>query len=63
MKKILLELSEELADAIDAARDGSRNPAIESWLWRIGDIRDAAKRIGVDRPIRRGRGRPPKQTG
>lgn len=61
MKKFLLELTDELHDAIGAALDGrSRNAAIEDWLWRIGEIKTAAKEKGIKRKERLGRGRPKK---
>lgn len=61
MKRILFELSEELRAAVDAALEGrQRNPTLEAWLWRVREIQDAAKRLGVRKPVRRGRGRPRK---
>lgn len=61
MKRIMFEVSEELGAAIDAALgDRERNPTLESWLWRVREIRDAAKRLSVRKPVRRGRGRPRK---
>jgi len=62
VKRIMFELSEELGAAIDAALSGrQRNPTLETWLWRVREIKDAAKRLGVRKPVRRGRGRPPKR--
>ena len=59
MRKILLEISDELADAIDHARDDrKRNPAIEDWLWRIKEIKEAAKSLEIKKPERRKPGRP-----
>jgi hypothetical protein len=61
MKRIMFEASEELGAAIDAALgDRERNPTLEAWLWRVREIQDAAKRLGVRKPVRRGRGRPRK---
>lgn len=49
-------MSEELKAAIDAALAGSqRNPTLEEWLWRVREIREAAKLLGVRKPVRRGR--------
>ena len=59
MKRILLEISPELAAAIDAARGArKRNPAIEGWLWRVMEVRRAAAVLGVRRPERPRVGRP-----
>lgn len=53
MKRIMLELSDELGAAIDAALAGRhRNPTLESWLWRVREIHDAAKLLGVRKPVR-----------
>lgn len=61
MQKLLLEISDELLSAINKARGTSpRNPAIEAWLWKIGEIRTAAAVLGISKPQRRGRGRPKK---
>lgn len=60
MKKKLIELSEELWAAIDAARGASpRNGWLERELWRLGSIRDGARQAGVSKPKRPldGRGR------
>lgn len=63
MKRIMFETSDELGAAIDAALAGRhRNPTLESWLWRVREIHDAAKLLGVRKPVRRGRGRPPKRA-
>ena len=61
MQRFMCELSDELGAAIDAALDGrERNPTLEAWLWRVREIREAAQRLGVSKPVRRGRGRPRK---
>jgi hypothetical protein len=61
MKRIMFETSDELGAAIDAALAGrDRNPTREAWLWRVREIREAAQRLGVRKPVRRGRGRPRK---
>jgi len=61
VKRFLCELSDELGAAIDAALAGrQRNPTLETWLWRVREIQDAAKQLGVRKPVRRGRGRPRK---
>jgi len=60
MGKKLIELTDELWAAIDAARGGSpRNGWLERELWRLGSIRDGAKQSGVKKPQRPidGRGR------
>lgn len=65
MKRIMLEVSAELGAAIDAAvGDRQRTPTLEAWLWRVREIREAAQRLGVRKPVRRGRGRgrPPKRA-
>ena len=59
MIRFTLEISPELAAAIEQALAGKhRNPAIEAWLWQAKPIREAAKRMGIDKPQRRKRGRP-----
>ena len=59
MKRIMLELTDELATAIEVARGTeARNPAIESWLWRITKIKAAAKKLKLVKPTRKKRGRP-----
>ena len=59
MKRILLEISPELAAAIDAARGArKRNPAIEGWLWRVADVKRAAAVLGLRKPERPRVGRP-----
>ncbi|MDA1052597.1 MAG: hypothetical protein O3C40_19245 [Planctomycetota bacterium] len=61
MKRFLLEITDELDAAIAAAvGDKSRNAAIEDWLWRIGDVKQAAKAKSIERTQRLGRGRPKK---
>ena len=60
MQKKLIQLSDELWTAIDAARgDVPRNGWLERELWRLGAIRDGAKQAGVSKPQRPldGRGR------
>lgn len=58
MKSFLLQLTDELLCAIQAARgDRSRAAAIEDWLWAHPAIRAAAKRIGVQRKPRPERGK------
>ena len=61
MHRFLCELTPELVQALDeAAGDRSRNAAIEEWLWRIGEVKDAAKKLKISKPTRRKRGRPRK---
>ena len=61
MKRVMVEFSDELGAAIDAAlANRHRNPTLEEWLWRVREIREAAQRLGVRKPVRRGRGRPRK---
>lgn len=59
MRKVLVELTDELWAAIDASRGPvARNPWLERELWRLKSVRDGAKAAGVvkpDRPIE-GRG-------
>lgn len=53
MRKVLVELSDELLAAIDAARDGvPRNPWLERQLWRLKVVRDGAATAGVENPHR-----------
>jgi hypothetical protein len=53
MKRIMVELTEELAAAVDEARgDIARNPWLEAQLWRLKPIRDAAASMGVAKPDR-----------
>lgn len=59
MKRMMLELTDALAAVLDRARgDRHLGPCIEAWLWRMREVRDAARELGVVRPERRGRGRP-----
>lgn len=65
MRKKLIELSDELWTAIDAARGESpRNGWLERELWRLGSVRDGAKDAGVSKPRRPidGRGRRAKSS-
>jgi hypothetical protein len=51
--RILLDLSDDLVAAIDAARNGSpRGPWLENRLRRLADVRAAAKRLGLALPPR-----------
>ena len=53
MRKVLVELTDELWAAIDAARGGvARNPWLERELWRLKSVRDGAKATGVEKPDR-----------
>jgi hypothetical protein len=53
VRKVLVELTDELWAAIDAARgDVARNPWIEQQLWRLKSVRDAARAVGVEKPDR-----------
>ena len=59
MPRVQVQMTEELLDAIDLARgDKKRNPAIESWLWRIRDIQKAANKLKLKRRKRKPPGRP-----
>jgi len=59
MQKILLELTDELANTVDIALKGRRrNPTIEEWLWSVPEIRSAAKSAGIVKKWRPGPGRP-----
>jgi hypothetical protein len=58
MRKRLLQLTDELCAAIDAARGGQpRNPWLESQLWKNVQIRKAAKLLGIKNPKRPADGR------
>ena len=58
MKKRLLQLTDELWVAVDAARgDQPRNPWLEAQLWKIGAIRKAANALGIKNPHRPADGR------
>ncbi|KKL07614.1 hypothetical protein LCGC14_2584260 [marine sediment metagenome] len=58
MRKRLLQLTDELWAAVDAARgDQPRNPWLEFQLWKSGAIRKAAKILGVKNPKRPADGR------
>tara|TARA_R100000742_G_C4278616_1_gene101680 strand:- start:515 stop:760 length:246 start_codon:yes stop_codon:yes gene_type:complete len=58
-KHLTITLTGELAAAIEAAKgDSSRSEAIERWLWRVKDLKDAAKEIGVSKQDRPVMGRP-----
>lgn len=60
MKKILLEITDELAAAIDHAKgDAARNAYIESRLRRDKEIKAAAKELEIELPDRplEGRGK------
>ena len=53
MKKLLIEFSDEMAAAIDAARGKApRGPFVEGLLRRLKAIRDTADAIGVELPDR-----------
>ena len=53
MRKVLVELTDELWSAIDAARgSAARNPWLERELWRLKSVRDGAKSAGVEKPNR-----------
>jgi hypothetical protein len=53
MQKKLIELSNELWAAIDAARgDSPRNGWLERELWRLKSVRDGARESGVTKPER-----------
>jgi len=66
MKIINFTVTHELFTAIEAARTSPngewmlpRNSQIESWLWSVSAIREAAKREGVEiHPKRKTAGRP-----
>ena len=59
--RISLDLDDEFLAAIDAAvGDRHRQGVIESWLWRIKEVKQAAAQLGVERKPRRKRGRPKK---
>ena len=59
MKRFELQITEELSQVLNKVLNGRpRNPAIEDWLWRVKDVRETAKRMGVIRKQRRKRGRP-----
>ena len=59
MIRFTMEISPELSTAIDEALAGRhRNPAIEEWLWQQRQVKEAAKRKGIEKPQRRKRGRP-----
>ena len=59
MIRFTMEISPELSAAIDVAlAGGHRNPSIEDWLWQQRQIREAARRRGIEKPTRRKRGRP-----
>jgi hypothetical protein len=62
MKKILVTLTDELIEAIDHARKGTRSESVERWLWRIAEIRESAAKLDLEiRPARTPMGRPPKE--
>ena len=53
MRKVLVEFTDELWAAIDAARGGAaRNPWLERELWRLKSVRDGANKAGVEKPDR-----------
>ena len=53
MKRIMLEITPELFEALEHARDGApRNAYIERQLWRTKGVRDGAERAGVEDPKR-----------
>ena len=58
-KRICLEVTDELAAALDdATPPRGRNAAIESWLWKTPAVRQAAARLKLERRARRKPGRP-----
>ncbi len=53
MQTKLITLSPELIAAIDSARDGAAfSNWIESQLWRLKTVRDAAEQGGITNPAR-----------
>jgi len=51
--KVLFEMSDELAKAVDAAKgDSARNPFLEAMLWKTAAIKNGAKSAGVVNPAR-----------
>lgn len=59
MKRTLLVITDELDAAIRHATT-NRNAATEDWLWRIKEVREAAKELGLTRKPRAKVGRPKK---
>ena len=61
-RKILLEISDELGEVLDAiSPPRKRNPTIEALLWRLKEVRDKAKELGLPKPNPPKLGRPPKE--
>jgi hypothetical protein len=53
MKQVLLEITEELLQAIDASKGSeTRNAYIERCLWNASTIKKAAKELGIEKPVR-----------
>ena len=58
MIRVMLEISDELNAAIDAARGTDpKNPFIERQLWKTKLVNDGAAAAGVERPQRPSDGR------
>ena len=58
MKRIMLEITDELHAAIDAARGTDpRNPFIENQLWKSKLVNTGAEIAGVERQNRPSDGR------
>jgi hypothetical protein len=65
MKRLLLEVTEELLKVLDAGKadDESRNAFIERCLWSSPAIKRTAAELGIAKPVRRKRGKPSRSEG
>lgn len=62
MKNILVSLTDDMVDLLDAACETyevGRAEYIESMLWRVNELKDLARRCRIKRQPRSVRGRPP----
>lgn len=65
LKNILLSLSPHLNTILAsiAEEDGTaKNVAIERLLWANPEVEEHRKRLRIERPLRRRRGRQPKES-
>lgn len=62
MKNILVSLTDDMVDLVDAACDTyemGRAEYIEEVLWDVAELKDLARRCRIKRQPRSVRGRPP----
>lgn len=61
MGRFTCELSQQallVVNQMASEMNNHRNPMIEDMLWANKHFKDAASKLGIERPVRRRRGRP-----